>query len=431
MASCQQNADWQSTKKTVLERGRYMFNNPFMSDIQFSCEGSSRKFHAHKYVLATSSSVFYRMFYGELAETKKSIELTDTNDDSLVEFLRFMYTDDCNLTRDNVAFVLYLTHKYNVLSLAEKCIEFFEANLTAENVFDVLQQAHHFNEKKLEEKCWDMIDLETSEAVVSDAFTEISQSTLVEFLKRETLNVVEEVDLFKAMVKWSEAECLRQKKGTNKRDVIGNAIYQIRFASMTREEFDQNVFGSGILTSEEMAMFYDKFSGVETTSKLWNMSERKAKVLLRCCRFDNYELKVYIFHIVNLRMQLRILFSKQVELHGIRLLGYEGKEYDVRLEVLSQSIENKFNAQRNTRGVPGFDVMLPRPVKVPAGDIVGINVTMRGPTINQIGLRRNETTETNGITVTFMKLSNTNYACRARVSRDEVDLIDEIIFSEI
>ena len=61
-----------------------------------------------------------------LAETEKSIELTDTNDDSLVEFLRFMYTDDCNLTRDNVAFVLYLTHKYNVPSLAEKCIEFLK-----------------------------------------------------------------------------------------------------------------------------------------------------------------------------------------------------------------------------------------------------------------------------------------------------------------
>ena len=241
-------------KKTVLERGRHMFNNPFMSDIQFSCEGSSRKFHAHKYVLATSSFVFYRMFYGELAETKKSIELADTNDDSLVEFLRFMYTDDCNLTRDNVAFVLYLTHKYNVPLLAEKCIEFFEASLTAENVFDVLQQAHHFNEKKLEKKCWDVIDLKTNEAVVSDAFVDVSQSTLVHFLER----------LFKAVLRWSEAECSRQEieaNAENKRDVIGDAIYQIRFLSMTSVEFGQNVSQSGIFTPAEVVLFYDRFSG--------------------------------------------------------------------------------------------------------------------------------------------------------------------------
>ena len=86
MASCQHDVDWQSTKKTVLERSRYMFDNPFMSDIQFSCEGSREKFFAHKYVLATSSSVFYAMFYGELAEKSSNVYLSDTNDDSLENF---------------------------------------------------------------------------------------------------------------------------------------------------------------------------------------------------------------------------------------------------------------------------------------------------------------------------------------------------------
>ena len=56
-----------------------------------------------------------------------------------------------------------------------------------------------------------MIDLKTSEAIVSDVFTDISQSTLAELLKRESLDV-KEVDLFKAVVKWREAECLRKGK---------------------------------------------------------------------------------------------------------------------------------------------------------------------------------------------------------------------------
>ena len=72
---------------------------------------------------------------------------------------------------------------------------------------------------------------------MSDAFNDITQSTLAEFLKRESLNV-KEVDLFKAVMKWTEAECSRQKKsptGKNKRAAMGNTIYQIRFASMTLE----------------------------------------------------------------------------------------------------------------------------------------------------------------------------------------------------
>ena len=170
MASCQHDVDWQSTKKTVLERSRYMFDNPFMSDIQFSCEGSSEKFFAHKYVLATSSSVFYAMFYGELAEKSSNVYLSDTNDDSLGEFLKFLYTDDCRLTENNAVFVLYLAEKYNVPSLSEKCVEFLAANIAEENVFVVLQQALKFDKKKLENKCWDMIDLKTNVAVVSEAF---------------------------------------------------------------------------------------------------------------------------------------------------------------------------------------------------------------------------------------------------------------------
>ncbi len=148
MAKRRQDVDWQSTKKTVLERSSYMFNNPFMSDFKFSCEDSDKKFFAHKYVLATSSAVFYAMFNGELAE-KDSVHLKDTNEEGLQEFLRFLYTDECNLTTDNAVFVLYLAKKYIVPSLAEKSIEFLEANLGVENAITIVQvQTFEFDEKK-------------------------------------------------------------------------------------------------------------------------------------------------------------------------------------------------------------------------------------------------------------------------------------------
>ncbi len=231
MATSQQDVDWQSTKKTVLERSRHMFNNPFMSDVKFSCEGSDEKFFAHKYVLATSSAVFYAMFYGELAEKNSVVHLSDTNEESLQEFLRYLYTDECNLSTDNAMFVLYLAKKYIVPSLAEKCTEFLEANLASENVFTLLKQAVRFVEEELVKKCWDLIDLRTADVVASDAFVDVDKATLAELVKRESLSV-EEVDLFKAVLKWSEAECSRKEieaNPKNKRSAMGNTIYQIRF----------------------------------------------------------------------------------------------------------------------------------------------------------------------------------------------------------
>ena len=425
------DVDWQSTKKTVLERSRHMFNNPFMSDVGLCCEGSSKEFHAHKYILATSSSVFYAMFYGELAEENSVVYLSDTNHDSLEEFLRFLYTDECNFTADNAVFVLYLAEKYIVPSLAEKCVEFLETHLAAENVFVVLEQALKFEEEKLEKKCWDMIDMETSEAVVSDAFTDISQSTLVEFLKRESLNV-KEVDLFKAVVKWSEAECLKQEKetnGTNKRAATGNAIYQIRFASMTLDELAQNVSPSGLLTAEEIILFYEKLGGVERTSEIWNMTKREAKeeILLRCCRYDDHVFRSWISHSTT-NNELCMSFSKSVKFHGVRLLGYEGKEYDVKLEILSQSIEMKFLAQKNIRDVAGFDVMLLQPVKIQANVIVPIKVTMTSACVSRIGSRENRTAETNGITVNCIELPD--FLTSGRTSVKKHNFFDEIIFSK-
>jgi hypothetical protein len=417
MAS-QQEVDWQSTKKTVLERSHHMFNNPFMSDIAFSCEGSDKKFFAHKYVLATSSAVFYAMFYGELAENNSVVHLSDTDEESLKEFLRFLYTDECNLTTDNAVFVLYLAKKYIVPCLAKECFEYFYANFGAENVFIILQQAIQYDENKLEEKCWDLIDLKTSETVAFDGFSDINQATLVELLKREPLNV-EEVDLFKAVLKWSEAECSRkgiEANAKNKRAAMGNAIYQIRFASMTLQDLAQNVSQSGILTPEEMLLFYGKLNEAEKTSEVWNMSETRAKedILLRCRIFDNNGMLV--IQMGTWVDALGISFSKPVKFYGVRLLGSKQKEYNVKLEVWSRIIEKKFHSERDNRGISeGFDVMLPVPIQVQANVPIHLKATITGYHCYW-GSRVRNSLEINGITINF--------------EIEEDSQFDGIIFSE-
>ena len=423
MATSQQDVDWQSTMKTVLERSRHMFNNPFMSDIAFSCEGSDNKVFAHKYVLATSSAVFYAMFYGELAEKNPVVHLSDTDEESLHEFLRFLYADECNLTTDNAVFVLYLAKKYIVPSLAQKCFEYYDANFAAENVFTLLQQAIQFDENKLEEKCWDFIELKVNEILASDGFSDINQTTLVMLLKHEPLNV-QEVDLFKAVLKWSEAECSRkgmEANAKNKRDAMGNAIYQIRFASMTLQDLAQNVSQSGILTLEEMVLFYEKLGGAERTSEVWNMSEltREKDILLRCGIFD----KCYggcgipmTVSMITWQDALGISFSKPVKLHGIRLLGKKQEEYNVKLEVWSWVIENRFHSEQDNHGISqGFDVMLPVPIKVQANVPVHLKATITGYHCYW-DARVRKTAETNGITVNF--------------EIEEDSQFDGIIFSE-
>ena len=433
MATSKQDVDWQSTKKTVLERSRHMFNNPFMSDIMFSCEGSDEKFFAHKYVLSTSSAVFYAMFYGELAEKNSVVHLSDTSEEILKEFLRFLYTDQCNLTTDNAMFVLYLAKKYIVPSLAEKCIDFLEACLTPENVLVILKQALQFDEKKLVNKCWDQVDLKASDVVASADFANISESTLEELLKRESLNI-KEVDLFKGVLNWSEAECSRREieiNEKNKRAVIGNAIDQIRFAAMTLQEFSQNVSVSGILTPEETIFIYKKFGELEKASEVWNWSDirRKEKILRRCSRLKNRGIPVRIrFDDSTWEDALAISFSTPVAIHGVSFIGMEGEKYDVKLEILSQIIEKKFYSQQLDKCLYGFDVILLSPVTVQTNSIVYLKATVKGSALffKENKPFKNVNIKVNGTTVNFFDISQPGPADVIKQLQ-----IHEIIFSQI
>ena len=84
----------------------------------------------------------------------------------------------------------------------------------------------------------------------STGFTDIDINTLSAVLDRDSLRI-KEAKLFGAVLKWSEAECVRQTlqlSAENKRAVLGRVLAQIRFPLMTVEEFAQGVAQSGILT---------------------------------------------------------------------------------------------------------------------------------------------------------------------------------------
>ncbi len=87
--------NWQANCKTVRERNAAMFNNDLMADVYFRVGPPSnyRRIAAHKYVLATGSSVFYAMFYGGLADghSDGDIEIPDVEPCAFLNLLKYVY----------------------------------------------------------------------------------------------------------------------------------------------------------------------------------------------------------------------------------------------------------------------------------------------------------------------------------------------------
>ena len=319
-----------------------MLNNDRLSDVKFVATKSESKqvIPAHKFILAIGSPVFEAMFYGELAETKDTIELPDCDNESLLELFRYMYSDEVNLSGSNVMGVLYLAKKYIVPSLTNKCAEYLKEKLDPSNVFSILPLAQKYEEKALVDRCWMVIENHTEAAVKSEAFETIERSLLEEVVARDNLSI-KEVSLFQAVDRWATTQCEKQglaEDGPIKRRILGEEMIKaLRFPVMTGEEFAVNVLDTNILTSDEIVALFKYFTVPTSPSPVAFSESPRGKLThaadcTSSCRFTSCTPTSWNYH-EECSDLLCFSVNKYITLRGLRLFGSKNNSYTVTLKV--------------------------------------------------------------------------------------------------
>ncbi|CAK9805306.1 BTB/POZ domain-containing protein 2 [Anthophora plagiata] len=255
--------NWQGTKATMRERIVFLFNNEILSDVSFIVgRGAQRqRIPAHKLVLSSGSAVFDAMFNGTLATASSEIEVPDVEPAAFLAVLLFLYTDEIQIDPETVMTTLYTAKKYAVSALEKHCVDYLKNNLTSDNAFLLLTQARLFDEPQLAAVCLDTIDRFTTKALNADGFTDIDIDTLKIVLERDTLRVTES-KIFQAVLRWSEAECIRRQLPVtpeNQRLVLGNAFSLVRFPLMSKEEFTAGPAQSGLLNYSDVLSLFSYF----------------------------------------------------------------------------------------------------------------------------------------------------------------------------
>ncbi|VDD88245.1 unnamed protein product [Enterobius vermicularis] len=360
--------------------------NDLIADVYFSVgRGDSRKrFPAHKFVLITGSTVFDAMFNGEV--TKEEIELPDVEPSAFIALLRFLYADDVFIGPDNVMNTLYTAKKYNVPALEKACVDFLKRNLSSENAFMLLTQALLFEEKNLGEMCLEMIDRNTLEALSAEGFLGIDLDTLCMVLTRETLRI-REVQLYLAVIRWSAEQCNRKGLSVtseNQRQILGKALYLIRFPLMTVDEFAQHVALSGILTDREVVNIFVYFSVNPKPEIVFPTTPR-------CCVFGK-EVVVSRFQRVEARWgysgtpdRIKFTVDKRIFVLGFGLHGsiHGPHEYSVTIQIIHCGT-GKVLANNDTfftcdGSNSTFRVMFKEPVEIIPGVTYIASARLKGP----------------------------------------------------
>lgn len=408
---------WQLKATTVRERNELMFNNELLSDIRFVVGPNKDRVPAHKYVLAISSPVFLAMFYGRLPETGEEIVITDTDIDSFIELLRFLYTDKVFLTLDNALGVLYLAKKYILPVLAEKCTSFVKKNINSENVLTVLSHSQYLNETALEDQCWDVIDSCTSEVLETDSFKELDQDTLCSLVRRDSLGV-KEVSLFRAVKLWCEVECARQNLDSstaNIRTVGSKPLKYIRYPVMAPTEFADEVARTGLLSLEEVtAVFLYFLSSLKTKIPFESLPRQpkaiEVKTYFRCSRFKSCCGNDW-FCDTRKNDGIKFMTDKTISMRGIGVYGpskVEG-DYKVHVEVLVHDkilAHNKVSYSSTTCNIIQ-DILFEESITLLKNVIYTINVQMKGP-CSLSGTEGQRSVVTEGVKFSFLEYTSPN-----------------------
>ncbi|XP_021348931.1 BTB/POZ domain-containing protein 6-like [Mizuhopecten yessoensis] len=270
--------DWQ-TGKSLTESLNHILTNEVGSDVTFLVGTNGKKIPAHKLILTSRSPVFFAMFNGPMAETG-DVKLPDITEQAFTPFLTYMYTDQIALTVQTVVPVFNVARKYCVDVLVTVCYNFLQTNLSPANACFLLEQSHAYTEDQLMAACLKVIGESPEKIIKSESFVDLCPSCLTCITRSDELGM-DESHVYKAVMNWAEKECIRKKikkTGANKRVVLGNILYTIRFPIMSQDFFLDKVCTDKILTSDEIVdilMFIRKKSTALVTS--FNTGCRRGK----------------------------------------------------------------------------------------------------------------------------------------------------------
>lgn len=125
------------------------FHTKAYSDFKLICSDGT-EFPVHRFILSAFSPVMKAMFDTEMAEAKHGISyIEDINGETMVEILRFIYTQEVRNMKDLAVNLLYGAEKYDLKKLKHLCADSMKKNFSRHNAIEYLFVAEQYNLKDL------------------------------------------------------------------------------------------------------------------------------------------------------------------------------------------------------------------------------------------------------------------------------------------
>eukprot|EP00462_Mataza_sp_D1_P024806 CAMPEP_0175126378 /NCGR_PEP_ID=MMETSP0087-20121206/3816_1 /TAXON_ID=136419 /ORGANISM="Unknown Unknown, Strain D1" /LENGTH=605 /DNA_ID=CAMNT_0016408275 /DNA_START=42 /DNA_END=1859 /DNA_ORIENTATION=+ len=214
----------------------------------------TQKMKSHKLILASRSPVFAAMFFSDFVEATSPdiIEIKDVSPLGFSTLLTFIYTDRVSLKSENLLEVLFAAKKYQLDGLIKACMTNLRDDLTTSNCCSFLKSAPAWMDETsvILQYIYENADQVLLLGDVPDLAPE-----LVETILQANELDLEEVDVFKFLLRWAKHEVQKNsKKPANinaavKALLTSNGFLQhIRFPIITADQLAVTVAPTGLLS---------------------------------------------------------------------------------------------------------------------------------------------------------------------------------------
>jgi len=204
-------------------------------------------------------------------------------------------------------------------------------------------------------------------------------------LDRDSLRI-KEAKLFGAVLKWSEAECVRQtlqSSAENKRAVLGRVLGQIRFPLMTVEEFAQGVAQSGILTDRECVSLFLHFT-VNPKPPVGFLDVPRCSMTGKEQTVGRYQQIESRWGYSGMSDKIRFITDRRIYVVGFGLYGsiHGPCEYQVTIQIIHTGSERLLGSNEVSFTSDGsnstFRVMFKEPIEITSNANYTASATLKG-----------------------------------------------------
>eukprot|EP00698_Gefionella_okellyi_P012533 TRINITY_DN3386_c0_g2_i1.p1 TRINITY_DN3386_c0_g2~~TRINITY_DN3386_c0_g2_i1.p1 ORF type:complete len:445 (-),score=83.35 TRINITY_DN3386_c0_g2_i1:340-1674(-) len=230
--------------------------NTKFHDVTFVVGSQQAVVTANRAVLACNSSMFEKLLYGEMIESRKDsrVIVTDIDEVAFRTVLSFCYLNKAELNPENVMHTLYAAKKYLLDTLRQECVAWIDAHLNIDTGCLLLAQALELNEEELAQRCEKVVFKCGAKILESDTFADLSPQLLLRLVSNAEF-VAPEVDIFRACMQWAAVQL--DRSGTKQsvdsmRVVLSDVLSHIRFGEMKSVDIAGDVRKSGVLPGDDV-----------------------------------------------------------------------------------------------------------------------------------------------------------------------------------